>query len=132
MNNFEQIAFAALTSNLKAPVAMHPTDFQDQVKELNSLGFKEQIEIPENDENLTIKVVYKITQKSKEIKENVVKNEYDIIVGIVAKKDGEVLKQDGVQQTVMIVVPKENNEKIIQNELLKYIYSLIEQVASKF
>lgn len=132
LNNFEQIAFAALTSKLKAPIAMHPADFQEQIKELNSLGFKQQIEIPVNEDKLTIKVVYKITQKAEEAKENVIKKEFDIIIGIVSKKDGEVLKQDGVQQTVTLIVPKENNENIIQNELLKYIYPLIQQVANKF
>lgn len=132
LSAFERIAFGALTSSVKAPIAMHPADFQDQINELNSLGFKDKIEIPENDANLSIKAVYKINLKSEEAKESVLKQQYDIIVGIVSKKGEEIIKKDGLVQTVTIVVPKENNKQIIENELLKYIYPLIQQVGAKF
>ncbi len=132
LKSFERIAFAALSSTLKSPVAMHPSDFQEQINELNSLGFKDQIEIPENNNNSSIKAVYKVNLKSQEEKGNVLKKEYEIIVGIVSKKGNDTIKQDGLKQIVTLIVPKENNENIIQFELLKYIYPLIQQLASKF
>lgn len=132
LNNFEQIAFAALASSLQAPIAMHPADFQNQIDFLNSLGFKEQIKIPENPYNLTIKTMYKIKLIKSEEKLNVLKNEYEITIGVISKKDGKTLKQDGVQQNVTIVIPKEKYEDTLQNELVKYIYPLIQQVASNF
>ncbi len=132
ITNFEKIAFGALASSLKAPIAIHPSEFQEQVDELNSLGFKNKISIPENNSNLSIKVVYKVNLKSEETKGTVLKQQYDVIVGIVSKNSEDVIKQDGLMQTVTIIVPTENNKRIIENELMKYIYPLIQQVASKF
>lgn len=130
--NFEKIAFGALASSLKAPIAIHPLEFQEQVDELNSLGFKNKISISENNSNLSIKVVYKVKLKSQEPLGTALKQQYDIIVGIVSKKGDEIIKKDGLLQTITITVPSENNDKIIENELMKYIYPLIQQVASKF
>lgn len=132
LSAFENIAFAALSSSVKAPIAMHPVDFQEQIDELNSFGFKDRISIPENNSNLTIKAMYKINLKSEEMKDTVIKQQYDIIVGIVSKKGEELVKKDGLMQTITIIVPKENNSDIIENELLKQVYQLIIQIGEKF
>ena len=132
LNYFEQIAFAALSSTIKAPIVMHPADFEEQIKELNSLGFKDKIEITENSKKLTIKPVYRTKLLSKEIKGNVIKQEYEITVGIVTKKNNEIIKKDGLVQNVTFYIPKENNETIIEYELLKAIYPLLQQIANKF
>ena len=129
---FERIAFGALASSVKAPIAMHPADFQEQIDELNTLGFKDKITIPENDANLSIKAVYKVNLKSEETKGSVLKQQYDIIVGIVSKKGEEIIKKDGLMQTITITVPQEDNKQIIENELMKHIYPLIQQVGMKF
>ena len=129
---FERIAFGALASSVKAPIAMHPADFQEQIDELNTLGFKDKITIPENDANLSIKAVYKVNMKSEEAKGSVLKQQYDIIVGIVSKKGEEIIKKDGLMQTITITVPQEDNKQIIENELMKHIYPLIQQVGMKF
>ena len=130
--SFEKFAFAALSSSVKAPIAMNSEDFSEQINELNSLGFKNKIIVSENNSNLNIKAVYKINLKSEEAKETVLKQTYDIIVGIVSQKGDDIIKKDGLIQSVTIVVPKENNKNIIEYELLKYIYPLIQQVGSKF
>ncbi len=130
--SFERIAFGALASSTKAPIAMHPIDFQSQINELNTLGFKDKITIPENDANLSIKAMYKISLKSEEIKDSVLKQQYEIIIGIVSKKGDEVMKKDGLMQQVTITVPKVNNKQIIENELMKHIYPLIQQLGTKF
>lgn len=132
LNSFESIAFAALTSTLKAPVSMHPADFEEQINDLNTYGFRDKISISRNNSDLTIKVVYKINLKSQERQGSALKQHYDVIIGIVSKKDGEIIKKDGLMQTITITVPKENNAAIIENELMKYIYPLIQQVATKF
>lgn len=133
LKSFERIAFAAMASKLKAPIAMHPADFGNQIKELNSLGFKDKIEIASNeDSNLTIKSVYKVKLKSEEAKGNVIKKQYQIIVGMVSKKDGAIIKKDGLSQEVTIVVPNDSKNDVIEYELMKYIYALIQQIASKF
>lgn len=130
--SFEQIAFAALASNLKSPISMQPADFQKQINELNAMGFKDRITIPENNNNLSIKSVYKVNLKSEEDKDQVIKRKYDVIVGLVSKKGEEIVKKDGLIQTVTITLPKEENEALIENELLKYIYPLIQQLAITF
>lgn len=132
LKSFDKIAFAALTSTIKAPVAMQQDDFQEQIKELNSFGFKDHIEIPENNNIADIKAVYKVNLKSEEAKENVLKQEYEIIVGLISHKDGDVIKQDALKQTATFYIPKENDGKIIELELIKVIYPLIQQIASKF
>ena len=132
INNFEQIAFAAMSSTLKAPIVMHPADFSEQIKELNSLGFKDNIEISENTEKLTIKPVYKAVFVSEEARGTALKKEYEITVGIVAKKDGEIVKKDGLRQNITFYVPQGDNNAIVEYELLKAIYPLLQQVASKF
>lgn len=129
---FEQIAFAALASGLKAPIAMHPADFQEQIEELNSYGFKDKIVIPENNSNYTIKAVYKVNLKNQEAKGTVLKQQYEVIVGIVSKNGDEIIKKDGLKQVVTITVPRKDNESIVQSELMKYIYPLIQQIAEKF
>lgn len=130
--SFEKIAFGALASSIKAPIAIHPADFQEQINELNSLGFKNKIKIAENDTNLSIKAVYKVNLKSEETKGKILKQQYQIIVGIITKKGDEILKQDGIMQNITIFVPQENNKQIIENELMKHIYQLIQQVGIKF
>lgn len=132
LSSFERMAFGALTSSIKAPIAMHTVDFQSQIDELNTLGFKDKITIPENDANLSIKAMYKINLKSEDIKDSVLKQQYEIIIGIVSKKGDEVIKKDGLMQQVTITVPKENNKQIIENELMKHIYLLIQQLGTKF
>lgn len=132
LSSFERMAFGALTSSIKAPIAMHPVDFQSQIDELNTLGFKDKITIPENDANLSIKAMYKINLKSEDIKDSVLKQQYEIIIGIVSKKGDEVIKKDGLMQQITITVPKENNKQIIENELMKHIYPLIQQLGTKF
>ncbi len=132
LHSFEKIAFSALSSSVKSPIAMNASDFTDQIDELNSLGFKNKISIPENNSNLNIKAVYKINLKNEEVKGTVLKQEYEIIVGIVSKKGNDILKKDGLMQTVTIVVPKENNKRIIEYELLKFIYPLIQQIGETF
>ena len=129
---FENIAFAALSSSVKAPIAMYPADFQEQINELNSMGFRDKITISENNSNLSIKAMYKINLKAEDIKDTVIKQQYDITVGLVSKRDGEIIKKDGLIQSVTITIPTENNKEIIENELLKYIYQLIQQLGAKF
>ena len=41
-----------------------------------------------------------------EAKGSVLKQQYDIIVGIVSKKGEEIIKKDGLMQTVTITVPQ--------------------------
>lgn len=132
INNFEQIAFAAMSSTLKAPIVMPSADFSEQIKELNSLGFKDRIEILDNTENLTIKPVYKAVFVSEKVRGTVLKKEYEVTVGIVAKKDGEIVKKDGLRQNVTFYVPQGDNNSIVEYELLKAIYPLLQQVARKF
>ena len=60
------------------------------------------------------------------------KKEYEITVGIVAKKDGEIVKKDGLRQNITFYVPQGDNNAIVEYELLKAIYPLLQQVASKF
>ncbi len=132
LSNFDKIAFGVLASNIKAPIAINVNNIKEDITELNSLGFKEQIAIPENKSNLSIKAIYKIKLKSEEPKENIVKQNYDIIVGIVATKNNEIIKKDGLIQSVSLVVPSKNNQKIIENELMKHICLLLKQVAVNF
>ncbi len=132
IHNFDKIAFAAMASSLKAPVAMNPSDFQMQIDELNSLGFRRNIHIANNSNNLAIKAVYKINKKSEKTKQNVVIQEYDIIVGIVSTKDNQILKKDGLLQTVKIILPVNYSQEALENKLLKYIYTLLQKTAEKF
>lgn len=111
---------------------MNSTDFSKQIKELNSLGFKDKIEIYANSEELTIKPVYKIVFISEEAKGTIIKKKYEITTGIVAKKNGEILKKEGLKENITIYVPQDANNEIIEYELLKAIYPLLQQIASKF
>lgn len=129
LKSFNKIAFSALTANIKAPIAMPRDEFQHQIQELNALGFKDNIEIPDNTGNSDIKAVYKIKLKSEEAKGSVIKKEYEIIVGITIEKNGETIKQDALMQTVTFVIPQENDRNIIEHELIKVIYPLIGQLA---
>ena len=129
---FKNIAFAALSSSVKAPISMDITDFQTQINELNSMGFKDKINISENNGLLTIKSMYKINLKAEEVKDSVIKQQYDITVGIVSKNGNEIIKKDGLMQTITIIVPKDNNKEIIENELLKHVCQLIQQIGINF
>ncbi|MCM1297797.1 MAG: hypothetical protein NC311_19845 [Muribaculaceae bacterium] len=92
LKHFNRIALGALASSLNAPVAMPMSDFYEQISKLNSFGFKERIEIPENNSRLTLRTVYKINEKTSEIKGNVIKKQYEVIVGIVSKNNGKTVK----------------------------------------
>lgn len=46
--------------------------------------------------NLSIKAVYKVNLKSEELKGSVLKQQYDIIVGVVSKQGDEIIKKDGL------------------------------------
>ena len=49
-----------------------------------------------------------------------------------AKKNGEIVKKDGLRQNITFYVPQGDNNAIVEYELLKAIYPLLQQVASKF
>lgn len=132
LESFENIAFAALTSTLKAPVAVPKDKLYEQFQELNTLGFKDKIDISDNDNTLNIKVVYNVKLHSEEAKGNVIKKGYEVIVGVIASKDDEVIKQDALKQIVTFVVPHDCKNDVIEYELIKAIYPLIQQIASKF
>lgn len=133
LKSFKDIAFNALSASMKSPISINKDDFKNQLDELNSgYGFKRKLEMPENKDTLTIKSVYGIKLLKEEKKKTLLKRTYNITIGIVAKNNGETIKTDGLQQEVTIVIPPENNEDIIEYELLKYIYPLIEQLAVKF
>ena len=52
--------------------------------------------------------------------------------GAKTEEGEEIIKKDGLMQTVTITVPQEDNKQIIENELMKHIYPLIQQVGMKF
>lgn len=135
IKNFKEIAFLALASSMKSPIKINTDDFQNQVDELNSgYGFRNKIEISKDDNSkLKIKVAYKINllQESVE-KNNLLKREYKITVGLLSKNEEKILGQKGINQNITIYIPKENNEDIISYELLKAIYPLIQQLAVDF
>lgn len=135
IKDFKEVAFSALASSMKSPIKMNTSDFQKQVDELNSgYGFRNKIEIPqESNSNLTIKVAYKVNLLQESIeKNNTLKREYRITLGIRSKSEDKVLNQKGINQDITIYVPQENNEEIISYELLKVIYPLIQQLAVDF
>lgn len=131
LKNFKQVSRMAFASTFKKPLVIKKEEYLDQLKELNGLGFKADINIADNKENLAVRIVYQIKKIKEDKKGTALKQEYEIIVGAVLKKNGESIAQDGLSQTVSIIVPKENNEKIIEYELLKAIYPLISQIAAK-
>jgi len=132
ITNFNDIAFAALASKLKSPIGINTDEYADTIKELNASGFKKTIEIPENNSGLTISTVYKITLEKEKKKGFGTERTYNIIVGVVSRKDGEVVKQEALSQEVILLVPRRHNQNIIEFELLKRIYPLIQQIAEKF
>jgi len=132
IHNFDNIALAALAANLKMPVAVPESQFQNQINELRSQGFKDVIKIDDNNSNNTIKVVYKIVLQKETVKNTIVEKEFDITVGIIQKKDNKIIKQEGISQKVTIVLPNENNTNLQEQELLKDICPLIENIAKDF
>ena len=132
LTDFDKIAFASLVSSLEAPIMMQSSDYEDEIKKLNAFGYKKKIKINRNNNLADIKVVYKITPVSEEVKENVIKKEYEIIVGIISERAGAVIKQNAIMQTVAFVVPKENNDKVIEHELIKSCCLLIKKLAGDF
>ncbi len=135
IKGFKEVAFLALASSMKSPIKINDEDFQKQVDKLNSgYGFRNKIQIPENaNSNLTINVAYKINLLQENLeKNNTLKREYRITLGIRSKNEDKVLNQKGISQDITIYVPKENNEDLISYELLKAIYPLIQKLAADF
>ena len=131
---FEGVAFAALASTLQAPIAVPNKDFESYLTNMTDRGFKRDINIAENSEKLNIYVAYKITKKSEKFlnKGKIIDRQYVITIDLVGKKDNTVVKQKSANKTVQITVPKLENESITRYEMLKAIYPLIQQLASKF
>ena len=131
---FEGVAFAALASTLQAPIAVPNKDFESYLTNMTDRGFKRDINIAENSDKLNISVSYKITKKSEKFlnKGKIIDRQYIITVDLVGKKDNAIVKQKSANKTVQITVPKLENESITRYEMLKAIYPLIQQLASKF
>lgn len=134
LEDFNGIAFSAIASAAKSPIAIQPVDFQKALTRLESWGFKNTVEIPENNTDLTIKAMYKIVQKSEKfkLKGRIINRQYDIEAAVIAKKGDKIIKQNGAKQTVLVVLPRYKNDRILQYELLKNVSSLIQQAAAKF
>jgi len=134
IKNFKDIAFLALASSMKSPIKINNDDFQKQADELNSgYGFRDKIDVSRDNSKLQIKVAYKVNLLQETIeKNNMLKREYKIMVGILAKNGDKILNQKGINQNITIYIPNKNNEDIISYELLKIIYPLIQQLAVDF
>ena len=129
LDNFEEFAFASIASSFKAPIAIHPADFKDQLDVINSLGFKKKLNIPENKGELTISPTYKIKKINEEKLGVVIKRDYEITVGVETRKNNELLNREVASKNISIIVPRKNNKEITQFELMRNVHPLIQQVA---
>lgn len=132
LTDFKNLAFASLASSMKSPLAFDNVDFCKQILDLNSgYGFKKQIDTPIDSSDLTIKPVYKIELIDEKKDNNLLRQKYKIIVGVISYKNGEVLQKKGLSQELEISVPNDDS-KIIQYELLKCTCSLLQQISKDF
>ncbi|MDD3012565.1 MAG: hypothetical protein PHC34_02550 [Candidatus Gastranaerophilales bacterium] len=130
LNDFDKIAFSAISSSIKAPIT-NINEFQEDLTKLNSgiYGFKRNIDIPNIDSKYKIRPVYKVELLSQKPNDNIVEQKYRITVGIALLENNELLTKKGLQQEVTIFVSEENNNQIINFELLKAIYPLLQKLA---
>lgn len=70
----------------------------DQIKELNSTGFKTDINLSDNTEKLDIRLVYQIKKTKEEKKGTALRQDYEIIIGAVLKNNGKSIAQDGLSR----------------------------------
>lgn len=131
---FEGVAFAALSSTLQAPIAVPDKDFESYLSNMSDRGFKRNINIAENSDKLSLSVSYKIVKKSEKFlnKGKIINRQYVVTVNLIGKKDNTIIKQKSANKIIQIVVPKLDNEDITRYEMLKTIYPLVQQLASKF
>lgn len=133
IHNFDDIAFYSIASNIKYPF----TDFNHFKADLENLnsgnyGFKRKINVPATvNSDYTVRPVYKIIKISEEVKNNMLEQKYNIIIGIIAYKGEEIITKKALQQESTIFVPVENNTEIINDELVRAIYPLLEQVTGQ-
>ena len=101
---------------------------------MSDRGFKRNINIAENSDKLSLSVSYKIVKKSEKFlnKGKIINRQYVVIVNLIGKKDNTIIKQKSANKIIQIVVPKLDNEDITRYEMLKTIYPLVQQLASKF
>ncbi len=139
--DFENVAFAALTSTMKSDISIPRQKYfgrkyfdEEFLRNMEDKNFEYNIELPDNNTDLTIKPMYKISLKSEKynLGGRIINREYNVEISVISKKGNEIIKQINTKKTVLISLPRKNNNDILQYELLKAIYPLIQQVASKF
>jgi hypothetical protein len=133
LKDFQNIAFSAISSGMKSPVVFDKVTFSEQIKDLNAgYGFRQKLESPDNTQKLKIRPVYKVELLEEKKDGSLLKQKYQITVGMVSYSNDTALLKDGLKQEVSITVPPSDNSDIVQYELLKFIYPLLQQIAVKF
>lgn len=131
LDGFDKIAFSAISTGMQTPVS-DPSEFRKNIENLNSgaYGFKRNIDIPNIDTKYKIHPVYKIELISEKKDDRIIEQKYNVLVGIKLLENDDTLSKKGLQQEVTIYVPEGDNDKIIDFELLKIIYPLLQQLAT--
>ena len=118
---------------MKSLVVFVRVILSEQIKDLNAgYGFRQKLEAPDNTQKLKIRPVYKVELLEEKKDGSLLKQKYQITVGMVSYSDSTVLLKDGLKQEVSITVTPSDNSDIVQYELLKFIYPLLQQIAVKF
>src|SRR5574344_1262845 len=133
IDNFSDIAFAALAENLKTPISFNQNDLTKELQKLNEgYGFKKIIEIPFNYSEMTIKPVYKIELLESNQDHNSIRQKYKVVVGLVSRNGENVIKRSGTKQELELSIPDKNDTERIQFELQKSIMQMIKELAKEF
>ncbi len=129
---FDMIAFNAISSKINLPVSVNKIKLDEQIEELNrGYGFKKKIKpvITQSDNKITVK--YKIQLISEERNQNLIDKKYRIICGVILNSGNADPIKSGLVQEVTISIPPDKNDDVIEYELLKHIYTLVQSIAEE-
>ena len=133
IRNLDKFILPIIGSGFKKPLALDNTIISNKVSMINnSAMFKKELKIPKNNSNLTIRPVYKISLKKHKVKGFTQTNTYAIYAGVETYNNGKKLAQKALSQDVTITLPLKNYENLLNYELQKAIYPLMQTIVTTF
>lgn len=133
IKNLDKFILPIIGSGFKKPLALDSNIVANKVAMINnSAMFKSTLKIPENNSNLIVKPVYKISLKKHKVKGFTQTNTYAIYAGVETYNNGKKLAQKALSQDVIITLPLKNYENLLNYELQKAIYPLMQTIVTTF
>ena len=133
LTNLDKFTLPILGAGLKKPLALDNSIITNKVAMINnSAMFKTNLKISENNSDLIIKPIYKINLKKHKVEGYTQINTYKILAGVETYKNNKKITQKTLSQDVTITLPLKNYENLLNYELQKAIYPLMQTIVTTF